>query len=191
MSVNSFGGFVPTPVEQFKRKFRWSLEWITPTGDLIIPASFVKVSARPNLLTEEIPISNSFNSQQYWIPGKSSWETMTATYFDVNNDEGGALMTYWLAKQYQRESNEPLKIEPACAVLNLYDGTAFLLETWELDGAMVTGYNFGELDYSTDDQQQLEVTIRYSSVHYTAHTPTFSPSQATTMSGLPNSGCLY
>lgn len=165
-----------------KRKYRWTLEWLTPSGELIVPESFVKISARPNISIDGVSVTN--NSQQYWIPGKSSWESITATYFDTNNDEGGALMAYWLAQQYQRESNEPLKIDLACAVLKLYDGVGFLLETWELDGAMVIGYSFGDLDYSSDDQQ-MEVTIRYSDVHYTSNV-TFSQEQKSVPSlGLP------
>lgn len=157
------------------RKFRWILEWLTPTGDLIIPKSFVRINSRPNLLIEEVPIT--YGTANCWIPGKSSWESITATYFDTINDEGGALMTYWLTQQYQqyqREPNQPLKIDPACAVLGLYDGCGQLMETWELDGAIITGYSFGELDYSSYDEQLLEVTIRYTQVHYINNCTTFS-----------------
>lgn len=168
-------GVVGTPNNMvIKRKFRWTLEWEDAKSyKLIAPESFVKLASRPNMVFEESVVNNG--NSKYWIPGKSSWEQITVTYFDVRKDEGGALFMYWVAQQYQRESNEPLKIEPALATLRLYDGCGNLMENWLLEDAIVTSVSFGSLDY-VSDEDVAEATIRYSRVYYENNCPPF-PSQ--------------
>lgn len=162
MGIGTIGS---NPNMVIKRKFRWTLEWVDEAAfKLIIPESFVKLAARPNVTFEETNILDN-NNRRCWIPGKANWEEVIVTYFDVINDEGGALFAYWMAQQYQRTANEPLKIEPASAILRLYDGCGNPIETWHLDNAIVTNLNFGDLDYIQPDPM-LEATIRYSRVTY-------------------------
>ena len=79
-----------------KRKFRWTFEVNRGAGK-VVPTSFVKMAARPNLSIEETEI-NFLNGKTY-IPGKGTWETITVTYYDVTTDDNAPLWS-WLADVY-------------------------------------------------------------------------------------------
>lgn len=153
----------------FKRKFRWTVEWRDQkTWQLIAPESFVKVSARPSPTVEETEL-NYLNSTNF-IAGKRDWQDITITYYDVENDEGGALFFRWLGEQWKL--NEPkeegkshsIAFEPACVILRLYDGCGVCMELWYLENSLVTAFDFGELSYGTDCE--VNVKIKYMEADY-------------------------
>lgn len=41
------------------------------------------------------------------------------------------------------------------------------METWDLEDALIQSINFGDLSYSSADETELEVSLRYSEVTYT------------------------
>lgn len=53
------------------------------------------------------------------------------------------------------------------AILELWDGAGSLMETWDLEDALIQSINFGDLSYSSADETELEVSLRYSEVTYT------------------------
>src|SRR6516162_10161528 len=65
----------------FKRKFRWTFSIQTACNNYTVPASIVKLAARPNLTIEETEIN--YLHGKMWIPGKGAWETITVTYYDI------------------------------------------------------------------------------------------------------------
>lgn len=162
----------------FKRKFRFTFE-ITEVCDnpgRFVPASFVKVAARPSLTIEETEI-NYLNAKT-WIPGKASWETINITYIDVAAIDNRVLYD-WLASTYG--FHKPIELPmgasrkdyAAVGILKMFDGCGTLLETWELNDLWPTSVNFGDLDYSSSDEATIELTLRYSGVKYTPNCPGF------------------
>lgn len=168
----------------FKRKFRWtlSIRRDCSTGTQDIPESFVKVAARPSLTVEETEI-NFLNGRTY-IPGRGTWETMTITYIDVagkttsgNPNEG---LWNWLASVYNFASTNPLtdikqgtqsKDYTATGTLILWDGCGTAIEKWTLLNMWPTAVNFGDLDMSSNDTVDIELTCRYSAVQYQNYCP--------------------
>lgn len=153
----------------FKRKFRFTWELFDICGGQSVPKHFVKVASRPSLGIEEQEIN--FLNAKTWIPGKAAWETMTVTYIDVSSFEMSPLFS-WLASVYN--FTDPIQLEmgsqrqdyTATAVLKLWDGCGFLLETWTLKDVWPTAINFGDLDYSSSEDVTIELTMRYSDVQY-------------------------
>jgi len=158
---------------RFKRKFRWTFTVEEVCGGGIIGESYVKLASRPNLTIDETEIN--FLNGKTWIPGKAAWETITVTYYDVStSDNLGSVQTLWqwLATNYNF-------LDPAClsqgsvradyagkATLKLYDGCGSTLETWILQDVWPQAVNFGDLDYATSDECNIELTLRYSDVQY-------------------------
>lgn len=170
----------------FKRKFRWTFALQNICGGQKVPPYFVKLAARPHLVIEEVEI-NYLNAKK-WIPGKGSWETITVTYFDVATNLNGPLFS-WLASVYNFTDSVNLQMGSAVsdysatAIINLFDGCGQTLETWTLGDCWPTDINFGELDYASSEECDIELTMRYSQVSYTPVCPTFAITSCCTPCG--------
>lgn len=184
----------------FKRKFRWTFSINPLCGKNPIPPNFVKMAARPNLSIEETEI-NYLNAKT-WIPGKGSWESITVTYIDVSGSvtstsSGGPINLYnWLASVYdfsqtagsgssstgniQLNNGANRNAYAATGTLVMYDGSGTSLEQWVLSDMWPTAVNFGDLDYSSSDTVDIELTLRYSAVQYTSYCPGASISPCVT-----------
>lgn len=176
MGIGTVG--IGDPNVVFKRKFRWTLS-ITGNG-FSIPPYFVKVAARPNISFEETEIN--FLNDKMWIPGKATWEALTFTYMDVAGNlagelgeqaGGGNLDLYtWLTNVFDFTSpTKKFMNSKRCGYqgnvsLILWDGCGNQLENWALEDAWPQAINFGDLDYSSSDTVDIELTIRYSRVSY-------------------------
>ncbi len=180
-------GLLGNPGTVFKRKFRWTFELIgTAAGN--IPAMFVKKAARPNVGGEETVIN--FLNGTTWIPGKYKPEELTVTYYDIGYVGAGggdtpsagdaaiagiaALYTY-IATLYDMEN--PARMNQAgiaagyCAeygLLTMLDGCGTPIELFSFNQPWPKKINFGELDYSQNDECNIELTMRYQSFTYQA-----------------------
>ena len=159
----------------FKRKFRWTFQ-IQETCKGNISAAYVKLAARPNLTIEETEIN--FLNAKGWIPGKAAWETITVTYYDVagypgaDEHEGISNLWGWLASVYNFTGGNNSNMSSTRAgyagkgILTLYDGCGTGIEEWTLWDMWPQAINFGELDYSSSEECNIELTLRYSRVVY-------------------------
>lgn len=153
-----------------KRKFRWTFAVERQGGD--VPASFVKVAARPQLEIEETEI-NYLNAKTY-LPGKGTWQSMSVSYYDVSvlNGQGNENLWSWLASVYDFTDNVALKQSSVrrCyagqGVLTMYDGCGNPLEEFRMLDCWPQAINFGELDYSQSEECLIEVTLRYANIKY-------------------------
>jgi hypothetical protein len=153
-----------------KRKFRWTFFVERETDS--VPASFVKVAARPQIEIEETEV-NYLNAKTY-IPGKGTWQSVQITYYDVSvqNGLGNENLFGWLASVYDFTDNVGLKQSSVrrCyggeGILTMYDGCGNPLEEWRMKDCWPQAINFGELDYSQSEECTIEVTLRYSNVKY-------------------------
>jgi len=156
-----------------KRKFRWTFA-VERRGGKRVPASFVKMAARPNIAIEETEIN--FLNAKTWIPGKGAWEQITITYYDVavvGGGKGNEELWSWLASVYNFIDNVKLTQSSTrdcyggTGICTLYDGCGKELEEWRLFDCWPTSVNFGELDYAASEEAVIEVQLRYSNVKYT------------------------
>lgn len=172
-------GVIGQPDMVFKRKFRWTFEIFgyCDNEKNKIPEHFVKIASRPNLTIEETEI-NHLNAKT-WIPGKASWETITVTYYDVAHEEMQSLWN-WMASTY--DFTDPVHLRQgnkrdwdATGVLTLFDGCGTPLESWQMQHMWPQAINFGEMDYSSSEEAEIELTLRYSDVKYVSLCPAFQP----------------
>lgn len=160
-----------------KRKFRWTFQILRSQGGNV-PASFVKMAARPNVSVEETEI-NYLNGKTY-IPGKGTWETITVTYYDVATADNLPLWN-WLADVYNflnpdtLTQNSKRSCYTGTGICTLYDGCGNPLEKWTLGDCWPQAINFGELDYSSSEEATIEVTLRYAKVKYESICPGGQP----------------
>lgn len=156
--------FLHSPQIVFKRKFRWTLEG-TLDGKRFDPL-FVKVAARPTFDIEETEIN--FLNDKTWIPGKSSFDSITFTVFEIGrHSEFLAALADALSPENAVEAADGKKCD---LKLCLYDGCGQMLESWSMKDSWVTNLKFGELDYSSSDETDLEIQVRYKGVVYKSET---------------------
>ena len=165
----------------FKRKFRWTFALSVPCGTGNIPETIVKVANRPSLTIEETEIN--YLHGKMWIPGKASWETLSVTYYDVvNAGTGGDVSNLygWLATVYNfndPDGNVTMSSRKGTGsigtgyagtgTLTMYDGCGAPMEQWTLSHVWPQSINFGDLDYSSSEEANIELTLRYSTAIYT------------------------
>lgn len=176
MGLGALGGNTTA----IKRKFRWTLE-ISPKcntsgtgGGGLIGPNFCKVAARPNYDIEETEL-NYLNAKT-WIAGKLTWQAITATFIDANAFEIQNLYV-WIGQNARLDDDvrfhqgTSFQDYAATAQLALYTGCGQPMEVWQLDNVWPQAVNFGELDYSSSEEVQIELTLRYDKVKYFSFCP--------------------
>lgn len=168
-----------------KRKFRWGIQILD-----IDPGSsegieeftwYVKTFARPTLTIEETQLD--FRHERMYLAGKQSWETISMTVLDVEKNDG---VYQWLNHIYHfndadvykdgvateefafmgydekgegKKGDGPFYKKTCC--LALYDARGTIVEAWKLFHTWPTSSNFGDLDYSSSDTCDIEMTLRF------------------------------
>lgn len=160
----------------FKRKFRWTFEVLGICGDASrsIPSDYVKVANRPNVSFEETEIN--FLHGKMFIPGKATFDAITVTYYDVTRGGTETIESLydWIGTVYDFLGPRGDVFDPkmssyangdggygANAYLTMYDGCGTALEQWSLEQCWPQAVNFGDLDYSNNEEATIEVTVRY------------------------------
>ena len=142
-----------------KRKFRWTFQ-----VDNALDAWYVRMAGRPNLTIEELELN--FRNERVYISGKPTWETITITVVDVQQND--ALHT-WFTNVYDYNTGltgaatmgDPASQYKKTGILRMFDGGGSVIETWTLSGLWPQTINWGDLDYSSNETQDIEVTMRY------------------------------
>jgi hypothetical protein len=122
---------------------------------------------RPNVTFEEVPI-DVYNSKIY-LAGKHSWEGVTANLRDDAQGNVAKLVGEQLQKQFDfveqssASSGIDYKFNTRVELLDGGNGanTPTILETWELYGCFLTGADYGDLNYSSNEPVQIALNIRY------------------------------
>ena len=152
-----------------KRKFRWLLFW---TG---VPQFVVKSVKRPSYSVSTT--AHQFLNYEFNYPGRVTWEDVTITLVDPVTPDSTMSLYHMLERSgYVIPSNYK---EAAAATISKKKMVTALgdeirlkmlsdtgkdedaLETWVLKNPLITGVDFDELDYSSEDMLNISVTIKY------------------------------
>lgn len=136
---------------RFIRKFRWFMSG--KFGSVEIPAIRIKLSGRPSIDAENNHITTTIfeeSKQLYEVAATHSLLNQKSEYKKTNN--------YWIKKNQSKVFGE--------IDLMLYDGFGYLLETWKLNGVLLRNVNFGELDYTSSEENIVEFDWKYASCKY-------------------------
>jgi 5-enolpyruvylshikimate-3-phosphate synthase len=123
----------------------------------------------PNLTFEEV-ILHRYNSTAY-IAGKHSWEPITVT---VEDDITGLAATVVKAQLETQQRIIGVDLDGRWlntaatgsdykfgAKIEQLDGNEGVVQTWILEGAMITGSDFGDRDYSASEAATITMQIRF------------------------------
>lgn len=138
-----------------KRKFRWLLQI---DG---IDAFVLKTAARPQATFEETVV-DYINTKRY-LSGKMAWNPISVTMHDPIAPSASQKIMDWLRLNY-----EPLTGRMGYATfykkditLKILDPQGTVVELWDLTGAWPQDINWGDLDYATSDNVEINFTLRF------------------------------
>jgi len=150
-----------------KRKFRWILS-VGATD--AIPAWIIKKVTKPTFTISEV--KHSYINHSFYYPGRVEFNEIEFTLVDpVNPDAAANIIALIEAAGYTYPDSPDLakqtitKAEAVNALHHCYiqqiDHDGVKIEEWTLWNAWVKEVNFGDLDYETDDINEITVKMRY------------------------------
>jgi hypothetical protein len=181
MGIGLLGGAGAT----FKRKFRWTFALNgTRVGD--IPSMFVKKTARPKVTGDETRIN--FLNGTTFIPNKYVPDDLNVTFYDlgyntgVGGSDGGDAAKRGIANLYgfistlydlanpsrMAMGGNPAGYAAQAGVLTMLDGCGNPIEIFTYNYPWPKSIDFGELDYGSNDECEINMTMRYQSFSYQA-----------------------
>ena len=156
-------GFWADPKVEPKRAYRWVLN----IGG--IPQWLCTKVSKPGFSITESEVT--YINHKFYYPGRVEWQEVSLTLADPLNPDASATMMsildasgYKLPKTPDDTSTLSKKksIDALGTVrISQLDPEGKAAEIWDLVNAWVKDVKFGELDYSSDEMVNIELTLRY------------------------------
>ena len=147
---------MPIPYEP-KRDNRWILRFPSSLG---INEWYVESTARPKLKIASVAIP--FLNTETYVAGRFTWEELSVKFRDPIGPSASQAVMEWI-----RLCAESVTGRMGYAAgykknvdLEMLDPTGVVVENWILEGAWLTGYDGGSLDYSSDKIVGITSSIR-------------------------------
>ena len=134
-----------------------------------------KKVTKPSFKVGETP--HKFLGNTYYYPGSVEWSPVSCTIVNAVNPDGNDMLYKALVEsgylppdvQYQAISdgragtvNKSQSLEAlGDVVIQELDGRGIVAGTWKLMNSFITEAKFGDLDYSSDDILNIDLTFRY------------------------------
>lgn len=155
--------------QEAKRKNRWQLSFIDVPSQLFNNDTQVKrnmelallSASRPSWNLEEVELHRL--NEKFYVPGKATFEPITVTYQDYIESRISEVLFEWSRTVYNPMTGAMgyKRAIGVRALLTMLDPLGVPVEIWTLFGAWPQAINFQDLDMSSSEQANIEVTIRY------------------------------
>lgn len=150
--------FRPVPVEQEpKRKNRFVLEFPTELG---IESFLVQTSGKPSVEIGDTVIPY-MNFEQH-VSGKVKWGPIDVTFLDVIGPSTTQKIMEWVrlhAESATGRMGYAIGYKKNIVIKDL-DPVGVEVQKWTLIGCIITSASFGEGDHSSDDIQEVKITLQ-------------------------------
>jgi hypothetical protein len=125
-----------------------------------VPSYIVKKISRPTLRQDAKPIDH-INVQRY-VKGKTTWGPMSMTLYDPIVPSGAQAVMEWVRLHHESVTGRDgyLEFYKKDLTLNVLGPVGDKVEEWIIKGAQITSVEFGDMDWSTDDQVEFTVEIQ-------------------------------
>ena len=143
-----------TPFEpKLKNRFVMSIDGI--------PAYLIKTATRPTITFEEVELHHL--NVKRWVKGKADWEAVSFTLYDPVVPSAAQATMEWVRLSHESVTGRDgysdfYKKDVDIQVLG---PVGDIVEQWKLKGAWIQSANFNDLDFSSSDPIEIEVTLRY------------------------------
>jgi len=147
---------MPVPYEP-KRQNRFIVRFPSSLG---INEWFVESAARPKIKIN--PVEIQFLNTSTYVAGRFNWEALTVKFRDPIGPSAAQALMEWVRlcaesvtgrMGYAAGYKKNIDIE-------MLDPTGVVVEKWILEGAFLTGVDFGTLAYNADALADISATIQ-------------------------------
>jgi len=153
-----------------KHRNRFQIQFVNLLGDGNNITRQVVQCNRPTVSFEEVTL-HRYNSIAF-VAGKHSWEEFQVTLEDDLTGLASSAIQSQLERQQRligsdHASGQWLNTAATAsaykfsAVLEMLDGNEGSAEKWIMEGCWIKSASYGDLDYSSADQIQIQLNIRY------------------------------
>ena len=157
-----------TDITNPKRKYNFQVSINGANGK--IKNYFAKTATKPSWTKGTA--EHAYLNHTFYYPGRLTWGDVQITFVDPGDGDNASegLVSILEASGYNppENANDRSTISKSKAVAALgtvtiqqLDDSGGVIETWNLINAFITECNFGDLDYTSDDLVELQVTIKY------------------------------
>jgi len=155
-----------------KRNFRFLVQ-ITGMGnnDQLWWAKTMKL---PSVSFGEV--EHNFLDNKYYYPGRASWDEVNMTLVDPVSPDATALMHEMIMGQgynVKSKTNQKTISKKKAAdsttsgkglkavIISVLDDEGVVIEKWDLQNVWIKSVSYSDLDYSSDELRQIDVSFRY------------------------------
>tara|TARA_Y100001963_G_scaffold155395_1_gene246430 strand:- start:72 stop:554 length:483 start_codon:yes stop_codon:yes gene_type:complete len=126
-----------------------------------LEAYLIKTAARPSISFEEIEL-NHLNLKRY-VKGKTTWEPITISLYDPIVPSAAQQVMEWLKLSHEATTGRDGYAEfyKKDIDIELLGPVGDRIEKWQLIGSWIQAANFNDLDFTSNDPVDIELTIRY------------------------------
>ena len=126
-----------------------------------LPAFLVKTMARPSISFEEVELHH-MNVKRY-VHGKATWEPIEVTLYDPVVPSAAQGVMEWIRLHHESVTGRDGYSDFYKKDLNfqVLGPVGDIVEEWKLKGAFIQDANFGELDFSSSEPIDIQLTLRY------------------------------
>ena len=126
-----------------------------------IPAYLIRTAGRPTVTFEEIELDH-INVKRY-VKGKGTWETLEVTLYDPIVPSGAQAVMEWvrLHKESVTGRDGYSDFYKKDITFNVLGPVGDKVEEWTLKGAMIQVANFGDMNFETNEPNDITLTLRY------------------------------
>ena len=143
-----------TPFEpKLKNRFVMSVDGI--------PAYLIKTTARPSISFDEVEL-NHLNVKRF-VKGKATWETVEMTLYDPVVPSAAQATMEWVRLSHESVTGRDgySDFYKKDVLIKVLGPVGDVVEQWTLKGAWIQSANFNDLDFSSSDPIEIELTLRY------------------------------
>lgn len=126
-----------------------------------IPSFIIKATDRPSIDQGEIVLDH-INVERK-LKGKSRWQDITMTLYDPIVPSGAQAVMEWVRLHHESVTGRDgySDFYKKDLTLNSLGPIGDKVEEWTIKGAFIKSATFGNMDWSTEDAVNIELTISY------------------------------
>ena len=126
-----------------------------------IPSYIIKAASRPSLDQGEV-ILDHINVERK-LKGKSRWQDLTITLYDPVVPSGAQSVMEWVRLHHESVTGRDgySDFYKKDLVFNALGPEGDRVGEWTIKGAFISSMTMGDMDWSTEDPLNIELTIKY------------------------------
>lgn len=126
-----------------------------------VPAYLIKAAGRPNISFN--PITLEHINVKRKVKGKGEWQDISITLYDPIVPSAAQAVMEWVRLSHESVTGRDgySDFYKKDLTMNLLGPVGDKVEEWTIKGAFITSTTFGDMDWGTDTELQIQFNLAY------------------------------